>query len=75
MKNNTFIVHGYLTLNNWGGIEIQLNETGEAARVRDNFGGEKVNKTKWQEIKYNREGEPFIIHHRRKYHLSQFLKV
>ena len=62
MLKDTFITHGVLCLCNWGGLEIQLNECGDGARVRDNYGGEKRNKTRWQQIKYDRQGEPFIIH-------------
>ena len=75
MLKDTFITHGVLTLSNWGGLEIQISECGEGARVRDNYGGEKRNKTRWQQIKYDRQGEPFIIHHRRKYHISEFMRV
>jgi len=70
---NTFKCHGVLCVCNWGGYEIEINETGEAARLADNFGdGSKVRR--WQRIKSNSRGE-YVTRNGRKLYLHEFLRV
>lgn len=56
MKDNTFTAHGIYTISNAGGYEIELADSGDAARIR--FPDESV--SDWLEIEYNDEGEPII---------------
>jgi hypothetical protein len=59
--NNSFIVHGTYCVSNWGGYEIQLDEAGEMARMRDAFGGDEPAKiSEWVRIEFDQEGEPII---------------
>lgn len=72
-NKNTFNCHGFLCVCNWGGYEIEINETGEAARLADNFGdGAKVRR--WQRIKSNSRGE-YVTRYGRKLYLHEFLRV
>lgn len=70
MPTNNFITHGTLTLSNHGGMEIQLSDDGEAARLQ--YYGKP---SRWQQVKYNRSGDPYVTHFGRKYSLNQFMKI
>lgn len=70
LKQDNFVVHGYYTLSNYGGLEIQLSDNCEFARLR------YYNKlSKWQKIKYNRAGLSYVTYWGKKYLLNVFLKV
>lgn len=73
MANNNinFVPCGYKTLSNMGGIEIMINNCGDAV-IYSWYG--KIAK-RWQEIKYNRSGEPFFTIYGRKYYLSEFMRI
>jgi len=60
-----FIPHGGYTVSNSGGYEIMLNDSGDAARVRDAFGSDNPKTSDWLEIEYvpdeeTGESEPVI---------------
>lgn len=54
-----------------GGIEIMLNDSGDAAIYR--WFGKMAQR--WQEIKYTLTGRPYITVASRRYHLDEFMKV
>ena len=66
-----FKPHGYLTLTNWGGIEIEINDTNESVRYRY-FGnvGRKPCK-----ICYTNNGRAYIRVYGRRYYLDEFMRV
>ena len=66
-----FKPHGYLTLNNWGGIEIEINDTNESVRYRY-FGniGRKPCK-----ISYTNKGRAYFRVYGRRYYLDEFMRV
>jgi hypothetical protein len=70
----TFKTHGVLPTANCGGYEIQLNDDGQQARVRYNI-GYGTTKYRWQLIKYNEEGEPFVTFRGKRLMLGWFMKV
>lgn len=47
-NNEKFVAHGYMGMNNFGGIEIQINDFGDSARLR--FCDGEI--TDWLEIEY-----------------------
>lgn len=67
-----FVAHAVLCLTNHGGIAIQVNDKNDCIRYKwfDN----KPSK-KWQYIKYNKHGLPYIRVRNVRYYLDQFMKV
>jgi len=67
-----FTPHGYLTLSNWGGIEIELSRDGDGVRYRYT-GDEEFNIA---EIEYDDEGRPtFTTDEHRTFYLDEFMRV
>jgi hypothetical protein len=62
--NDDFIAHGSYTVSNSGGYEVMLSDSGDAAKVRDAFGGPNPQTSDWLEIEYieseDGEMEPVI---------------
>ena len=67
-----FIAHAVLCICNHGGIAIQMNDKNDSVRYQwfDN----KPSK-KWQLIKYNKIGLPYIRVKNIRYYLNQFMRV
>lgn len=60
MENNSdFTPHGSYTVSNAGGYEVELSDSGDAARVRDAYGSDNPQVSDWLEIEYI-DGEPII---------------
>lgn len=57
LKENDFEPHGYKTTSNLGGNEIQISNSGDAARIRDSYTG---NITDWLEIEFDEEGVAYV---------------
>ena len=57
IKENDFEPHGYKTTSNFGGNEIQISNSGDAARIRDSHTG---NITDWLEIEFDEEGVAYV---------------
>ena len=66
---NTFISHGHFCISNFGGYEIQLSDCGDGARLKYY---DKV--SRWQEIKFNVAGEPYVTYYGRKLELNNFMR-
>ena len=67
----TFEPHAALTLCNMGGIEIEINETGEAVRYRY-FG--KIGRRPCM-IQYTATGRAFFRVRNQRYYLDQFMRI
>jgi hypothetical protein len=52
VSDEPFISHGSYTVSNSGGYEIMLSNSGDAARVRDAFGGDNPETSDWLPIEY-----------------------
>jgi hypothetical protein len=50
--DDDFVVHGYYTVSNTGGYEVQISNSGDAARIRDNYGSDNPTISDWFEIEY-----------------------
>lgn len=59
MDDDDFKVHGYYTISNAGGYEIELADSGDSARVRDAYGSDNPEISDWLEIEYveNEDGD------------------
>ena len=49
LDESSFIAHGYYTVSNSGGYEVELNDGCDGARLRDSETGEV---SEWAEIEY-----------------------
>ena len=45
-----FKVHGYYTISNAGGYEVELSDCGDSARIRDAYDSEQPEVSEWYEI-------------------------
>lgn len=57
-SEDEFVPHGYFADSNWGGKEVQISDSGDAARFRRNY-GEPEDPTDWLEIEYHPDREDF----------------
>ena len=55
-ESDDFIGHGFKTTNNWGGNEIQISDSGDAARLKLQSG----EITDWLEIEFDEEGVAYV---------------
>lgn len=64
-KITSFKSHAYKSISNFHGMEIMLNDTGEAVSYRytDDLPGDLITTT---EIQYDQDGDPYF----REYHLD-----
>lgn len=65
---------GALTTCNMGGIEIEINNSGDAIRYRWSYGNPKEKVSRWQEIKYTAKCRAYFVCHRRRYYLDEFMR-
>ena len=76
-SNEVFVAHGYMGMDNFGGIEIQLSDSGDSARLR--FYDDEV--TDWLEIEYgiNEDDDEDIYNYVRfndeEYGLDEFVRT
>ena len=56
-ENEDFVPQGYKVTSNWGGNEIQISDSGDAARIRDSHTGSVSD---WLEIEFDEEGVAFV---------------
>ena len=66
-----FKPHGFLALNNWGGIEIEINRTNESVRYR--YFGEIGRKP--CKISYTNKGRAYFRVYGRRYYLDEIMRV
>ena len=67
----TFKPIAALALCNWGGIEIEINETGEAVKYRyfDKIGQRAC------KIQYTTAGRAFFSARNRRFYLDEFMRI
>jgi hypothetical protein len=59
-ENDEFIPQGYKTDSNFGGKEIQISNSGDAARIRTNYSGQPDEPSDWMEIQFDDEGIAYV---------------
>jgi len=63
-----------LPISNHGGYELELSQDGYMARVRLNI-GYGTSKPRWQLIKYDEAGEPFVTFRHKALQLDWFTRI
>lgn len=72
---NDFRATGFYCVSNWGGYEIEISRDGSRARVRASWGDKVSPSPRWQEIKFNASGDPFVTFCGRRMMLDNFMCV
>ena len=70
MKKEDFKPCGYLTICNWGGIEVMINNPGDAV-IYSWFG--KIAQ-RWQPIKQSAKGRDYFTINNKRYYLDEFMR-
>lgn len=70
----TFQTHAVLPTCQVGGYELEMNKDGQQARVRYNI-GYGTTSAKWQLIKTDNDGRPFVTFRGKKLLLDWFMSV
>lgn len=70
MKKEDFKPCGYLTICNLGGIEVMINNSGDAV-IYSWFG--KVAR-RWQPIKQSAKGRDYFTINNKRYYLDEFMR-
>ena len=78
-----FKPHGYCCDSNWGGKEIEISDSGDAARIRTNYGDGPSKPSEWCEIQYDfqdedgndmDDGRPYILVNGEKEYLDNYMR-
>ena len=73
MKKNEFKPTGYMTITNSYGALIELDNSGEMARLAfQNAESGKMNVRRWQRIKGDKY--PYVVADNRRYRLENFMR-
>lgn len=81
--DNDFNPCGYYADSNWGGKEIEIAPSGDAARIRTNYGNGPSEPSEWAEIQYDyededgnelEEGRPYILIDGKKEYLDNYMR-
>jgi DNA-directed RNA polymerase subunit L len=57
-ENDDFQPHGYRGTSNWGGLEMQISDSGDAARLRNSVTNQVSD---WLEIQFDEDGVAYVI--------------
>ena len=73
MKNIEFKPTGYMTITNSYGALIELDNSGEMARIAfQNAENGKMDVRRWQRIKG--DNHPYVVADKRRYRLNEFMQ-
>ena len=73
MKKNEFKPTGYMTITNSYGALIELDDSGEMARIAfQNAESGKMDVRRWQRIKG--DNHPYVVADKRRYRLNKFMQ-
>lgn len=64
----------YKTTSNCGGVEIAINDTGEAVAWCERWGKHSCLCRDWQEIKFTANGRGYFFMHGRKEYIDTFMR-
>ena len=56
-ENDDFQPHGYRGTSNWGGLEMQISDSGDAARLRNSVTNQVSD---WLEIQFDEDGVAYV---------------
>ena len=72
MKNIEFKPTGYMTITNSYGALIELDNSGEMARIAFQNSDGKMDVRRWQRIKGDKY--PYVVADKRRYRLNEFMQ-
>ena len=72
MKKNEFKPTGYMTITNSYGALIELDSSGEMARIAFQNSDAKMDVRRWQRIKG--DNHPYVVADNRRYRLNEFMQ-
>ena len=72
MKKNEFKPTGYMTITNSYGALIELDSSGEMARLAFQNCDGKMDVRRWQRIKG--DNHPYVVADKRRYRLNEFMQ-
>ena len=72
MKKNNFNPCGYMTITNSYGALIELDNSGEMARIAFQNCDGKMDVRRWQRIKG--DNNPYVVADKRRYRLENFMR-
>ena len=72
MKNQNFKPTGYMTITNSYGALIELDNSGEMARLAFQNCEGKIDVRRWQRIKG--DNHPYVVADKRRYRLDSFMR-
>ena len=72
MKKNDFKPTGYMTITNSYGALIELDNSGEMARIAFQNCDGKMDVRRWQRIKA--DNHPYVVADKRRYRLENFMR-
>ena len=72
MKKNEFNPCGYMTITNSYGALIELDNSGEMARIAFQNSDGKMDVRRWQRIKG--DNHPYVVADKRRYRLENFMR-
>ena len=72
MKNIEFKPTGYMTITNSYGALIELDNSGEMARIAFQNSDGKMDVRRWQRIKG--DSHPYVVADKRRYRLENFMR-
>lgn len=73
-ENDEFIPSGYKTDSNWGGKEVQISDSGDSARFRDNH-GMPGQPTDWMEIQFDENGVAYVETENGTERLDEYMRI
>ena len=72
MKKNDFKPTGYMSITNSYGASIELDNSGETARIAFQNCEGKIDVRRWQRIKG--DNHPYVVADKRRYRLNEFMR-
>ena len=72
MKNQDFNPCGYMCITNSYGAFIELDNSGEMARIAFQNSDGKMDVRRWQRIKGDKH--PYVVADKRRYRLNEFMR-
>ena len=72
---NDFIVHAVMTTSNFGSLELQMNNKGDAVRIREDHGQSEPSVSEWLDIDFDIDCDIWFEYHDDIYYLHQFMKI
>lgn len=71
-QKQEFRADAYLCLNNWGGLEVEIDEAGERVRPRER---KEQKPERWRKIYTNQDGSMYFIRHGLRWRLDEFMSM